>query len=291
MEISQANRSRTTIVIPTFNRPELLKTAISSALGQTVPCEVIVVDHGSDNSTAQAVSEFGTRVRYLRRDTDYGPIFAWLEGALSAETDYVKILFDDDYLDASFIESCEHLMGPDIGFVVSQARVVDLDTGSTLTTMFDYPGWETGVFRNRSGLGRKIESAMVSPTAMLLRKSECLSAFVVGEFPFQRFTYFGAGPDHYVKLLSMLKYGKFGYLASPKAFFGAHPNSITTDALSIESSRRALRRTYREVNVFYRLLKTGRRFLPFFRLRNPLDLAKRILKQLLIYNKGQSAAG
>ena len=45
------------IVITTYNRLNLLQRAIESALAQTIPCEVIVVDDYSSDDTESYVKE------------------------------------------------------------------------------------------------------------------------------------------------------------------------------------------------------------------------------------------
>ena len=53
-----------TCVIPAYNRAGTIARAIESALTQAVaPSEVIVVDDGSTDGTAEAVAAFGGAVR------------------------------------------------------------------------------------------------------------------------------------------------------------------------------------------------------------------------------------
>ena len=47
---------KVTIVIPTFNRADYVTKTIESALNQTVPCDIIVCDHGSSDNTPEVVS-------------------------------------------------------------------------------------------------------------------------------------------------------------------------------------------------------------------------------------------
>ncbi len=46
------------VVITTYNRLDLLKRAINSALNQTIECEVIVVDDCSSDGTDEYVTSF-----------------------------------------------------------------------------------------------------------------------------------------------------------------------------------------------------------------------------------------
>ena len=70
------NTPDVSIVIPTFNRADLLGKAIDSGLSQSHPCEVIVVDHGSSDHTADVVAGYGEKIRYVRKNKDDGPFLA-----------------------------------------------------------------------------------------------------------------------------------------------------------------------------------------------------------------------
>ena len=59
-----------TVIIPTFNRPELLRRSLKSVLGQTYSnIEIIVVDDGDRERAQGVVEEIGdSRVRYVAND-------------------------------------------------------------------------------------------------------------------------------------------------------------------------------------------------------------------------------
>ena len=95
---------KVSIVIPTFNRANLLVKTIESALNQTVNCEIIVCDHGSSDNTPEVMEKYKNKVKYIRRDKDLGMHFCWLEGGLSTTNDLIHIHYDDDYMEPTFIE-------------------------------------------------------------------------------------------------------------------------------------------------------------------------------------------
>ena len=55
------------VVIPTYNRADLIGRALQSALGQLMPGdEIIVVDDGSTDNTETVVKSRGEQIRYVR---------------------------------------------------------------------------------------------------------------------------------------------------------------------------------------------------------------------------------
>lgn len=90
-----------TIIIPTYQRPDLLPRAIQSALDQRIPAtseaaiEVVVVD---DCSPEPAVVPTHPRLRLVRLSTNRGGAAARNEGARVAKGRYISYLDDDDVL-------------------------------------------------------------------------------------------------------------------------------------------------------------------------------------------------
>jgi glycosyltransferase involved in cell wall biosynthesis len=86
---------QSTVVITTRNRSEELRVALRSAMGQTYPCEIIVIDDASDDGTAEMVkAEFpGVRLESNARNTGY--IAARNRGAQLAAGDVIFSIDDD----------------------------------------------------------------------------------------------------------------------------------------------------------------------------------------------------
>jgi glycosyltransferase involved in cell wall biosynthesis len=92
------------IVISTYNRLHWLRRAIESALKQTIPCEVVVVDDCSSDETETYVRSLGKSVVYHRNQANLGHAATVNAGVEKASGDWIKFLDDDDYLDVNCIE-------------------------------------------------------------------------------------------------------------------------------------------------------------------------------------------
>ncbi len=87
--------SKTSVIIPTHNRPELLPRAVESAQSAGTDVEVIVVDDASIDHTAQVCRSL-SRIKYIRVDRNQGVAGARNIGVLESSGDYIAFLDDDD---------------------------------------------------------------------------------------------------------------------------------------------------------------------------------------------------
>ncbi len=88
---------RFSIIIPSFNAARFITRAIDSALSQTWSAhEILVVDDGSTDATAEIVGKYGYRVRYLRQG-NAGVSAARNSGAQAASGDWLAFLDADDW--------------------------------------------------------------------------------------------------------------------------------------------------------------------------------------------------
>ena len=83
-------------IIPAYNAVRTVGRAIESCLNQThPPIEVLVVDDGSTDGTAEVVASFGTSVRFERKPNG-GPASARNHAAQLASGDWLGFLDADD---------------------------------------------------------------------------------------------------------------------------------------------------------------------------------------------------
>lgn len=94
------------IVIPTFNRANLVRAAIASVQGQTFPdWEVIVIDDGSSDDTGAVIAGLkDPRVRYFFQPNQ-GKSAARNAGILRAQGLFICFLDSDDYYLANHLEA------------------------------------------------------------------------------------------------------------------------------------------------------------------------------------------
>jgi GT2 family glycosyltransferase len=84
------------VVIPAYNAASVLPRAIESVLGQTSrPEEVIVVDDGSTDNTAQVATQYGPSITYIRQD-NAGASAARNRGIAEATGEWIAFLDSDD---------------------------------------------------------------------------------------------------------------------------------------------------------------------------------------------------
>lgn len=258
MKDKKINKKNTdvTILIPTFNRSEYVQKAIESSLNQTYPCKIIVCDHGSKDDTPEMMKKYEGKVQYIRKEEDFGPHFCWLDGALHAETKYVKILYDDDWLDPTFIEKTRELMHDDVGCVITNAKISYEDNKKktiSRTTFFN----KTGIFtKNLIESEILLFGGVISPSCCLFRKDELVDGLYQGKLLKKGGKYYhGVGPDMFVMLLSFLRYKKIGFINEDLATFRAHPKSITMDANKKDDTKVKIQNAYDDVIEFYSFLK------------------------------------
>jgi glycosyltransferase involved in cell wall biosynthesis len=123
-----AAQARLTVLLPTYNRAGSLARAIDSVLGQTYDgWELLISDNASTDETHHVCGSYvqrDARVRYVRQPVNRGPIpnFNWL--LAQAQTEYLLMLADDDWLDLDYVQRCLAIIeaDPSLSIVTGATR-------------------------------------------------------------------------------------------------------------------------------------------------------------------------
>lgn len=105
--LQRESMSSVTVVIPTYNRADLLPRAIDSVLSQSFEdFELIIVDDGSTDNTPEVVNTYSDpRIQYIKRNENLGANRARNEGINRAESDVISFLDSDDELHPEYLET------------------------------------------------------------------------------------------------------------------------------------------------------------------------------------------
>jgi glycosyltransferase involved in cell wall biosynthesis len=119
---------RVSVVIPTYNSASFLPDAIGSVLAQTYQdFEIIVVDDGSNDNTAEVVSSFkDPRIRYLYQE-NRGVAGARNTGILASQAEYIAWQDSDNVLlEEALQKSIDFLdIHPEAAFSDGQFYTID----------------------------------------------------------------------------------------------------------------------------------------------------------------------
>lgn len=91
--------SKVSVCVPTYNNVKEVERLIFSVLEQTYENYEVVITDDSDNDDIEKLVRkvSDKRIRYIRNIKKLGHIFNWNAAIESAEGDYIKIMFSDDW--------------------------------------------------------------------------------------------------------------------------------------------------------------------------------------------------
>ena len=127
-------------VIPVFNRRDHLPRAINSALAQTVPVdEILVIDDGSIDGSAEVAASYGDRVRVVRQ-SNCGVAGARHRGIQESRGEWIAFLdSDDEWLpdrNRELLKATEQIPA-EVAWIFGTLRIVT-DSGDGLTLFEEY---------------------------------------------------------------------------------------------------------------------------------------------------------
>jgi glycosyltransferase involved in cell wall biosynthesis len=127
MAVRPSAEMSVSVIIPTYNRARFIRDAVESALNQTQPPEeILVIDDGSTDNTAEILAKYPPPVRVIRQ-RNRGRSAARNVGLDQARGETIMFLDSDDILLPTNLERCTAAMRANsrIGVVYSDALIVD----------------------------------------------------------------------------------------------------------------------------------------------------------------------
>jgi glycosyltransferase involved in cell wall biosynthesis len=208
---------KVSVIIITYNRASLLKTAMQTVLDQTFEdFELLIIDDGSPDDTENVVKAFhDPRVRYVKHAQNQGEGGARNTGIQHAEGEYIAFLDDDDewlpdklQLQVALLDS----QPQQVGFVHSALINFYADTGAELEKRRPVDQVSGNVF------DKLLAENFVILSTVLIRKA-CFDA--VG--PFDVSIPAGLDYDMWVRIAQTYE---FAYIDVPLIKYRIHLNNL-----------------------------------------------------------------
>ena len=229
------NTPKVSVLIPVYNRQNLIEATVKSALDQTYPnTEIVIVDNKSTDNTwkiLQALAQTDDRVKIYQNETNIGPVRNWLRCINEATGEYAKILWSDDLIDPTFLEkTVPFLEKKEIGFVFTRAEIFKENIINTNNISL-YRLGNTGEYPTEKYIKGILfwENYPTSGACALFRLND-LKKNTLADIPNKvasDFAMHAIGNDLLMFLLTANQYQKFAFVNEPLSYFRAHNDSIT----------------------------------------------------------------
>jgi glycosyltransferase involved in cell wall biosynthesis len=152
------------VIIPTYNRRALVDEAVGSVLAQSYNnFELIVIDDGSDDGTADHLARYGSYLRLISRRRS-GVAAARNYGVSVAKGRYLAFLDSDDLWMPNKLEIQVAFMGQHLGVQICQTDEIWIRNRVRVNPKTKHKKPSGDVFR------RSLDLCLVSPSAVMMTK-------------------------------------------------------------------------------------------------------------------------
>ena len=211
--------TKVSVIIPTYNRAELLPLAVKSVLEQTFQdFEIIIVDDASTDNTEEIVNSLSDkRIKYILHETNKGESWTRNTGLKNGKGEYIAWLDDDDEWLSDKLQRQVAILdhsSKEVGGVYTGQVNIDGTTGRVLSTR---------LASKRGNLFTELLSGgcYIAPSSLMLRTS-CIEK--VGWF--DKSIIFGPDTDMWVRIA---KEFQFECIEEPLTKYRIHEKRLSTN--------------------------------------------------------------
>ena len=152
------------VIIPTYNRAQRLKKAIDSVLAQSHRnFELILVDDGSDDNTAELIDKYNADIVYIRQE-NRGPAAARNRGIEKAHHNLLAFLDSDDWFAENKLETQIEAMDQNPSYLISHTDEIWYRNGQLLNQKLKHKKNSGDIF------GQSLELCAVGMSTIMIRK-------------------------------------------------------------------------------------------------------------------------
>lgn len=210
------------VVIPTYNRPELLKNSINSVLSQSFPdTEIIVIDDCSTDNTQSVLGNYKDgRLKVIRNKTNMGIAAVRNIGVTNSQGKYIAFLDDDDeWLPGKLEKQLDILEGGSVnlGCVYTGILVINSDGDQVL---------QTTIPQYRNNILKELLFQNFITTSTVVLKKACFEK--VGLFD-EEIPY-GEDYDMWIRIAKEFEYD---FVKEPLTKYRIHQTAITKNYVTV----------------------------------------------------------
>jgi len=157
---------KVSVIIPTYNRLPILKEAVDSVLAQEFEdMELIIVDDGSTDGTAEEMKRYGGRVKLIQHSQNKGVSAARNKGILHARGKYIAFLDSDDLwvkgklkIQVSFLDDNPH-------YPICYTDEIWIRRGKRVNPMLKHAKYSGWIFE------KCLPLCIISPSSVMMKRT------------------------------------------------------------------------------------------------------------------------
>ena len=214
--------AKISVVIPTYNRSELLNNSIKSVLSQTFgDFELIVIDDCSTDNTPSVLGSFlDERLKVIRNNRNMGISAVRNIGVTSSQGKYIAFLDDDDEWQPDKLEKQMNIMenGPvSLGCVYSGSLIIGADGGEAVRS-------SVPIHRNRVLKELLLENFITTSTVLIKKSCFDKAGLFDEEIPY------GEDYDMWIRIAEDFDYD---FAPEPLTKYCIHQTSMTRNYATV----------------------------------------------------------